>query len=109
MIDLPQSNNRSRRTVGHILSISLPLKRNDSHTENVLLPLLLNNFDRETAIRLSREILNSLGLEVIDTRINQSELSGGEKQRVAIARSMVHSPSLVILDEPTNESGFCYF
>ena len=70
--------------------------------ENVSLPLLLNNFDRETAIRLSREILNSLGLSHRYSH-KPSELSGGEKQRVAIARSMVHSPSLVILDEPTGD------
>ena len=70
--------------------------------ENVSLPLLMNNFEKKEALEKSKEILNTLGLSHRFSH-KPSEMSGGEKQRVAIARSMVHSPSLVILDEPTGD------
>ena len=73
-----------------------------SAQENVSLPLKLNNVNQDEANAASIEILDSLGLgHRIDHK--PSELSGGEKQRVAIARSLVHSPSLVILYEPTGD------
>ncbi|MFL2780557.1 MAG: ABC transporter ATP-binding protein [Gammaproteobacteria bacterium] len=70
--------------------------------ENVSLPLLMNNYEKKEALEKSKEILNTLGLSHRFSH-KPSEMSGGEKQRVAIARSMVHSPSLVILDEPTGD------
>ena len=70
--------------------------------ENVSLPLIMNNLETKEVLEKSKEILNILGLGHRFTH-KPSEMSGGEKQRVAIARSMVHSPSLVILDEPTGD------
>lgn len=69
-----------------------------SALENVMLPALAleGNHDREHAI----ELLDLVGLK---DRINHypNELSGGEQQRVAIARSLVNNPKIVFADEPT--------
>jgi len=68
--------------------------------ENVELMLRLNkNFDAVSSKRVE-ELLDRLGLI---ERMNNlpSQLSGGEKQRVAIARSVIHNPRVVLADEPT--------
>jgi putative ABC transport system ATP-binding protein len=68
--------------------------------ENVELMLRLNkNFDTNSAKRVE-ELLERLGLT---ERMNNlpNQLSGGEKQRVAIARSVIHNPRVVLADEPT--------
>ncbi|HCU88395.1 MAG TPA: ABC transporter ATP-binding protein [Gammaproteobacteria bacterium] len=65
--------------------------------ENVKLPLTLNGiFDETPALK----ILNDLGLEN-KAGSSVEDLSGGEQQRVAIGRALVHSPSLILADEPT--------
>ena len=65
--------------------------------ENVLLPAFMGASDRETR---AREILGHLGLgERLGHR--PSELSGGEQQRVAIARSLINDPDVIFADEPT--------
>ncbi len=65
--------------------------------ENVLLPAFMGSADRAAR---GREILDHLGL---GSRLSHrpSELSGGEQQRVAIARSLINDPDIVFADEPT--------
>jgi putative ABC transport system ATP-binding protein len=71
-----------------------------SARENVLLPALLAGFPRVDAEREATEILTTLGMAELGGRF-PAELSGGEEQRVAVARALVHRPRLVLADEPT--------
>ncbi len=67
--------------------------------ENVMLPVLINNKEKN-AFELSRKILFEFGLK---DRINFKplKLSGGEQQRVAIARSLINNPDIILADEMT--------
>jgi putative ABC transport system ATP-binding protein len=68
--------------------------------QNVALPLLLQKKPRAEALEKAGALLGAVGLGD-RLRSYPKELSGGELQRVAIARSLVHSPALLLADEPT--------
>ncbi|MEO8440139.1 MAG: ABC transporter ATP-binding protein [Spartobacteria bacterium] len=68
--------------------------------ENVSLPLLLQGVGLEESENRARELLEVVGLTDRSTHFVH-QLSGGEQQRTAVARALVHRPSLLIADEPT--------
>ncbi len=71
-----------------------------SATENVILPQVIRDVEMATARERARSLLSSLGLgHRLDHR--PSQLSGGEQQRVAVARALANRPALVLADEPT--------
>ena len=68
--------------------------------ENVILPQLIHGIDPAAARTRADELLTTLGLgQRLDHR--PAKLSGGEQQRVAVARALANRPPLVLADEPT--------
>jgi cell division transport system ATP-binding protein len=68
--------------------------------DNVMLPLSITGFERREAARRVRAALDKVGLLPREKSFPVT-LSGGEQQRLAIARAIVHRPAILIADEPT--------
>lgn len=68
--------------------------------ENVCIPAFINNTSKSEAEKRAKELLDYLGLKA---RINHkpNSMSGGEQQRVAVARALINNPKIIFADEPS--------
>ncbi|QDQ88416.1 ATP-binding cassette domain-containing protein [Alcaligenaceae bacterium SJ-26] len=88
-----------RRAVGIILQ-DTHLLFDRSVLQNVILPLIIAGQSPQSAAARARAALGKVGL-LDKENFNPIELSGGEQQRLAIARAIVNRPAILIADEPT--------
>lgn len=75
--------------------------------DNVMLPLNIRGFDRREAQRRVRAALDKVGL-LPREKAYPVTLSGGEQQRLCIARAIVHRPAILLADEPTGNLDAAY-
>lgn len=102
-IDLSKRNHSKlldlRRNMGIIFQ-DYKLIQEYTIEENIMLPLKLHHYDEKTSMGQVKKLLKHVRLSHREGAYPK-QLSGGEQQRVAVARALAHNPSLILADEPT--------
>ena len=96
---LKKRNEIRRENIGFIFQFHRLLS-NFSARENIAIPQMISGFPKKIALSRADELLEMVGM--IDRKFFMpGKLSGGEQQRVAIARGVANNPSIILADEPT--------
>lgn len=77
------------------------LLENETGLFNVALPLLISGEEKKIALQLAKNLLEDLHIEEQIYLKQCKDMSGGEKERIAILRSIINNPKIVLADEPT--------
>lgn len=100
-LDDPALSAFRNREIGFVFQFHYLLPDFDA-LENVMLPALIQRWERKKAEHEAMELLEMVGLRDRMTH-RPGKLSGGEQQRVAVARSVILKPRLLLADEPTGD------
>lgn len=99
-LDDDQLSDLRKNKIGFVFQ-SFNLLPRTTVLRNVMLPLLYTNTSQEERIQRAKECLRYAGMEESKFNNLSNQLSGGQMQRVAIARSLINNPSIILADEPT--------
>lgn len=102
--DITTLNNKSlseyrNKKIGFVFQ-AFNLENSQSALENVMMPLIFSGVSKKERIKRGMEALELVGLKELAIH-KPKEMSGGERQRISIARALVNNPEIVFADEPT--------